>query len=144
MTQSQLHIANHALQSLHEWLKELGTIVNWEDEQRAYRLLCVTLQALRDWLDVNEASQLGAQLPLLVRGIYYEGWRPAETPVAERSREAFLARIEEAFKTDPIDSTSEAVTSVFKLLNLRISKGEIEDVRMRLPSALRELWPKET
>jgi hypothetical protein len=56
----------------------------------------------------------------------------------------FLARIEEAFKTDPIDSTSEAVTSVFKLLNLRISKGEIEDVRMRLPSALRELWPEET
>jgi len=144
MTQSQLHIANHALQSLHEWLKELGTLTNWDDEQRTYRLLRVTLQALRDWLDVNEASQLGAQLPMLIRGIYYEGWRPAGTPVAERDREAFVARIEEAFKTDPIDSTDEAVTSVFTLLNRRISEGEINDVRMRLPSALRELWPVAT
>ena len=144
MSQSQLHIANHALQSLHEWLKEMGTIVNWDDEQRTYRLLRVTLQTLRDWLNLNEASQLGAQLPLLIRGIYYEGWRPAGTPVAERDREAFLARIEQAFKTDPIDSTDEAVTSVFKPLNRRISEGEIDDVRMRLPSALRELWPLAT
>lgn len=144
MTQSQLHIANHALQSLHEWLKELGTIVNWEDEQRAYRLLRVTLQALRDWLDVNEASQLGAQLPLLIRGIYYEGWRPAGTPVAERGKQDFLARIEKAFETDPIDDPDKAVASVFKLLNRQISEGEIEDVRMRLPSALRELWPVAT
>ena len=61
--------------------------------------------------------------------------------MAERDREAFLARIEEAFKTDPIDRTDEAVTSVFKLLNRRISECEIDDVRMRLPSAVRELWP---
>ena len=141
MTQSQLHIANHALQSLHEWLKELRTLTNWDDEQRTYRLLRVTLQALRDWLDVNEASQLGAQLPMLIRGIYYEGWRPAGTPVTERGKQDFIARIEDAFKTDPIDDPDEAVTSVFKLLNRRISKGEIEDVRMRLPSTLRELWP---
>lgn len=143
MAQSQLRVVNHAVQSLHEWLGELGTLMKWDDKQRAYRLLRTTLQALRDWLDVNEASQLGAQLPLLIRGIYYEGWRPAGTPVAERGRQAFLARIEEAFETDPIDNTDEAVASVFKLLNRRISKGEIEDVRMRLPSALRELWPEE-
>ncbi len=144
MTQSRLPIANHAVQSFHEWLNELGNAVNWDDEQRSYRLLRVTLQTLRDWLDVNEASQLGAQLPTLIRGIYYEGWHPAGTPVAARGRQDFFARIEAAFKADPIDDAGDAVTCVFKLLNRRISKGEIEDVRMRLPSALRELWPEET
>ena len=144
MTQSKLPIAGHAVQSLHEWLKELGKIVDWDDEQRSYWLLRVTLQTLRDWLDVNEASQLGAQLPILIRGIYYEGWRPARTPVTARGKQDFLAHIEEAFKADPINNTGDAVTCVFKLLNRRISKGEIQQVRMRLPGALRELWPEET
>ena len=109
MSQSELHAINRATQSMHEWLNELRDLVDWEDNQRVYRLLRVTIQALRDWLDVNEASHLGAQLPLLVRGIYYEGWHPAGTPVAERSKEAFLARLEEAFKADPIDDPDEAV-----------------------------------
>jgi len=103
--------------------------------------LRVTLQSLRDWLDVNEASHLGAQLPLLVRGICYEGWHPAGTPVSERGKEAFVARIEAGFQSDPIDDPDEAISCSVKLPSRRISQGEIEDVRMRLPKQPRELWP---
>jgi uncharacterized protein (DUF2267 family) len=104
--------------------------------------LRATLQAIRDWLDVNEAAQLGAQLPMLVRGLYFEGWQPAKTPVRNNSKAAFLGRIEAAFKTDPIDDAEEAVCSVFRLLNNHVSAGEVKDVRLRLPKHLRELWPE--
>lgn len=124
-----------------EWVRDLDDLLDWSDEPRALRLLRVTLQAIRDWLDVNEAAQLGAQLPLLVRGLYYEGWRPAKTPAEDHSKEAFLARIEEAFSSDPLDSVEEAALAVFRLLNNHVSRGEIEDVRSRMPKALRDLWP---
>ena len=133
---------DHTVQLTREWVRELSDRLDWGDEQRAYRLLRVTLQALRDWLDVNEAADLSAQLPLLVRGIFFEGWHPAGVPVAERSRAAFLARIERGFKGDPIDDIEYAVMAVFKLLNHRISEGEVQDVRMRLPKQLRTLWPE--
>lgn len=136
------HSINHAAQLTREWVVELSRLLDWGDRQRAWHLLRVTLHALRDWLDVDEAVQLGAQLPTLVRGIYYEGWQPARVPVREHGRDAFLARLREGFINDPLHDPEEAVCSVFRLFNNRISAGEIEDVRMRLPKALRELWPE--
>ena len=141
MVAAHLPTIDHTVQLTREWVRELGDRADWSEE-RAYRLLRVALQTLRDWLDVDEAAQFGAQLPLLLRGLYYEGWRPAKTPVADNSRDAFLSRIDAAFATDPIDDTRDAVGQVFRMLNHRISAGEVRDVRERLPAPLRDLWPE--
>jgi uncharacterized protein (DUF2267 family) len=61
--------------------------------------------------------------------------------VKERERAAFLARIDHAFKTDPIDFTPEVVSQVFAFLSGKIGAGEVEDVRHALPADLRALWP---
>ena len=137
------HLASidHTVQLTHEWIRELDGYVQWEDEQRSYRLLRATLQTLRDWLDVNEASQLAAQLPMLLRGVYYEGWHPAATPVGERSRQDFIDRVQRAFGTDPLAYPEKAISDVFRLLSRRISEGEIKDVRLRLKKHVRDLWP---
>ena len=142
MPASYEHSINHAAQLTREWVVELARLLDWEDRQRTWHLLRVTLHALRDWLDVGEAVQLGAQLPTLVRGIYYDGWQPARTPVRDHGRDAFLSRIRREFSEQPLADAEEAVCCVFRLLNTRISHGEIEDVRMRLPKTLRELWPE--
>ncbi len=95
----------------------------------------------RDWLPANEAANLAAQLPELLRGVYYEHWRPATTPVKQRGKNDFTARIDRAFKDDPIIFTPEAVSTAFALLSNKISAGEIDDVRHALPADLRALWP---
>jgi uncharacterized protein (DUF2267 family) len=87
------------------------------------------------------ASDLGAQLPTLVRGIHYEGWYPAGTPIHPRRKEDFLVRIEKAFTTDPIDNTEEAVSAVFALLDRHVTAGEVKDVRHAMTKHLQELWP---
>lgn len=99
------------------------------------------LQALRDWLSVNAAAGFGAQLPELPRGIHYEHWRPVATPVKQRSKADFISRVDNAFKTDPILFTFEAVTAVIELLSDEITAGEIEHVRHALPADIRALWP---
>jgi uncharacterized protein (DUF2267 family) len=90
---------------------------------------------------VNEAADLGAQLPGLLRGAYYEQWHPAATPVKERSIEQFLNRVNESFKRDPLANPPMAVMAVFQLLSKKISEGEIEDVRRCLPAQFRSAWP---
>jgi uncharacterized protein (DUF2267 family) len=115
--------------------------VNWDDKYRAYRLLRATLHALRDRLMAHEAVQFGAQLPMLIRGLYYDGWHMRDIPPSERTKRAFLSHVEAAFKNDPNEDTEALVREVFKLLAHRISQGEIDDVMHVLPPEVRALWP---
>jgi uncharacterized protein (DUF2267 family) len=132
----------HTLQLTHIWINDLDSRLGWENKARTFRLLKVVLHALRDWIPVNEAADFGAQLPTLLRGAYYEQWRPAMTPAKVRDRAAFFARIDEAFRTDPLVTTDEAVATVFELLNDKITAGEVGDVRNALPKDIRALWPQ--
>jgi len=136
-----LESIDHTVQLTHSWINELDALVGWGSKARSYRLLRTVLQALRDWLPVNDAAHFGAQLPTLLRGVYYEHWRPADTPVTERHRSHFLARVDDAFRTDPIMFTPDAVSAVFDLLGGKIAAGEIEKVRHALPADIRALWP---
>lgn len=125
----------------HAWINDLNDRLAWNDKSRAYRLLKAVLHALRDWLEVDESANLAAQLPGLLRGAYYEQWRPATTPVKKRSRQAFLERVEKEFARDPLQNPAACVTAVFQLLSEKITHGEIGDVWHAMPADIRELWP---
>lgn len=141
MSASGLESIDHTVQLTHIWINELDKDLGWNNNARSYRLLRSVLHALRDWLQVNESANLAAQMPMLVRGIYYDQWRPAATPVKERSKGDFLARVEKDFYNDPLSDSSKAVTAVFRLLGNKITAGEVADVRHSLPADLRSLWP---
>ncbi|HXH12406.1 MAG TPA: DUF2267 domain-containing protein [Alphaproteobacteria bacterium] len=132
---------SNTLQKTHLWLKDLMEELRWEDQHRAYLALRATLHALRDRLTVDEATHLGAQLPMLIRGFYYEGWSPAGKPVKERRKEEFCAHVKEYFKKEEDIDAEQIVRGVFKVLAKRVTEGEIEDVKHILPPELRELWP---
>jgi uncharacterized protein (DUF2267 family) len=125
----------------HVWINDLNDRIAWNDKSRSYRLLRAVLHALRDWLEVDESANLAAQLPGLLRGAYYDQWRPATTPVKKRNRQAFLEHVEKEFARDPLHDTAECVTAVFQLLSEKITFGEIEDVWRAMPADIRELWP---
>ena len=141
MSATGLETLDHTLQLTHLWINELNERLGWNNQRRAYRLLRTVLHAVRDWLPLNEAVDLGAQLPELLRGAYYEGWRPAATPVKPRSRSDFRARIDHEFKRDPLIATDEAVAAVFALLSDKVTAGEIDNVRQALPADIRAIWP---
>jgi uncharacterized protein (DUF2267 family) len=125
------------------WLKELMEELRWDDRHRAYRALRATLHALRDRLPVASAAHLGAQLPMLVRGFYYEGWRPGAGITTERTKEEFVARVEEAFARDPNRDPERVASAVLRLLARHVSAGEIKDIQGNLPESFRSLWRSE-
>jgi uncharacterized protein (DUF2267 family) len=139
---SGLEGINHTVQLTHAWINDLDARLAWNNKPRSYRLLKAVLHAVRDWLPVNEAANLGAQLPELLRGAYYEQWHPAATPVKGRTKDDFLARVATLFVRDPLAHPDRDVMEVLRFLTSRITPGEIEDVRRSLPEELRNFWPE--
>jgi uncharacterized protein (DUF2267 family) len=107
----------------------------------AYQALRAVLHCLRDRLTTDEAAQLGDQLPMLIRGIYYEAWRPAGKPQKVRSREEFLAWIGARLPATRLIDREDAARAVFQVLENHVSAGEIHDVVQSLPKEIRALWP---
>jgi len=128
----------HSLQTTDRWLKEVMTELGWSDLQKAHTALRATLHALREQLPVDECAQLSAQLPLILRGIYWEGWNPHE---AKAPPNAFLTAVHSAFKHDPDTDPERIAHAVFKTMATEIAPGEMEDVRQILPRDLRRLMP---
>jgi uncharacterized protein (DUF2267 family) len=142
MSAQGLESLDHTVQLTHIWINELDRRLEWNDKARSYRLLKAVLHTLRDSLNVNEAADLGAQLPGLLRGAYYEQWRPAATPVKNRSADEFVACVNQSFERDPLTEPALAIMAVFQLLTKKITEGEIADVRRCLPEQIRNIWPE--
>jgi uncharacterized protein (DUF2267 family) len=130
----------HAANQAQQWVNELAEDLHW-NEQRAYRLLKCVLHAVRDWLSPQEIADLSAQLPVLMRGIFFEGWKPIEMPAFDRKKRDFVVRVRANMVGDSDVDIDASISAVFKLLDRHISHGEIVQVRNSMKKSLRELWP---
>ena len=140
MSTTGLEVFDKTVQTTNAWLKEIMEVTG-PDRHRAYRVLAAVLHALRDRLTVDEAAQLGAQLPILVRGLYYDqSHHPSGKPERLRHKDEFRAEV--AAELDDIRAINpeRATHAVFSVLERHIAPGEIEDIKATLPAHLRELW----
>jgi uncharacterized protein (DUF2267 family) len=129
------------LQTTNHWLSDLSAELGWEDRQKSYHALRTVLHALRDRLPVNAAAHFAAQLPMLVRGFYYDGWVPAKTPVKERNQKAFLVHVTDAFLFDASVDSKRIAEAVFRVVSRHVTSGETEKVKHALPDDIADLWP---
>lgn len=142
MSNTGLDVFDRTLQKTNSLLKELGEELHWEDRHDVYMALRASLHALRDRLPPEEAAKLASQLPLLVKGTFYDGWRPGATPVKVRDRQGFLDMVrKELAPARPNANAEHVATAVFRVLTRHVSDGEWEDVRRTVPEAIRELLP---
>ena len=125
-----------SVEKAHIWLDEVAGQLGTDDRRQAYRVLRAYLHALRDRLTVDESAQLAAQLPDLIRGIYYEGWNPSSTSVKYHGFTDFLDRVAADAELDGETSASYAVSAAAGVLRRHVSAGEIDDVRAQLPEDL--------
>lgn len=129
------------IQKTQVWLKDLAQSMEWEDLHLAYLALKAVLQALRDRLPIEVAAKLGAQLPMLIRGMYYEDWIPAQTPVKVHHREEFLLLVAGYLGDDRLISNTALITAnAFKVIKSHLSEGETEHLKKVLPKAIASLW----
>ena len=141
MSTTGLDVFDATIHKTNIWLKDIMQELGWEDRHKAYLGLRMTLHALRDRLPPEETAQFGAQLPMLIRGLYYEGWTPTGKPHKVRHTGEFLAPMRAHFKDDWDIEPEEVARAVFTVLARHISAGETEAIKHLWPKELRELWP---
>jgi len=141
MSATGLDVFDRTLQITNIWLDEIMETLG-PDRQVAWHALGAVLRALRDRLPAGLAVHLGAQLPLLVRGIYYDQWAPSEQALKQRSREEFLAHVSDGLKNIRPVNVQDAVRAVFQVLDRHVDPGQLENVWNALPEEVRGLWPK--
>jgi uncharacterized protein (DUF2267 family) len=134
-----LDVFDTTVQESNLWLKDLMERIGTYDRHRAYSTLRAVLHALRDRIGPANANHLGAQLPMLLRGLYYEGWQMTATK--ERHDTAFLHHVAEELRQGDIGEIETGVRAVFDVLSKRIDRGEVVKLVGILPRELRELWP---
>jgi uncharacterized protein (DUF2267 family) len=133
---------SHAAQQAQEWIRDLVARPPFETEEQAYSYLRAVLHALRDRLTMEEAVHLASQLPMMVRGFYYDGWKPSKTPVDVRTQREFFDLVRTnlggALPAAQID-TMAATHTVLEFLADHVDPGELNHIRGQLPKELKEL-----
>lgn len=141
MSVAGLAVFDTTIQETNLWLKRLMEEMDTEDRHLAYAVLRATLQTLRDRIGPESAVHLGAQLPMLVRGFYYEGWRMSTTPTRERHLPAFLESVRGHLPAESVADVEDAVRCVLHVLWQKIDPGESAKLVRMMPLELRPLWP---
>jgi len=141
MTTTGLSVFDTTVQKTNLWLKEVMEELHFDDPEQAYRALRAVLHALRDRLIIEEAADLAAQLPMLLRGLYFEGWRPAGKPLKERHLADFLQHVRSQLAGREADDPQAVTQAVFAVLARHLPAGQVADIRQGLPEPVRALWP---
>lgn len=142
MSTTGLEVFDKTLQTTNIWLDEIMEDLG-PDRQVAWQVLGVVLRVLRDRLPLELSAHVSAQLPLLVRGTYYDQWKPKPQPDKLRSVDEFLARVEQGLATTRPVNAQDAAKSVFHVLSRHLDRGQAVKVRQALPGDLLRLWPEQ-
>src|SRR5665213_3020758 len=113
-------IIGRSVEAARRWYNDLATELGSDDRQYG--------------------AQLAAQLPTLIRGVYYEGWKPGAFPHLAHDVDEFLEHVARDGRMAGETEASHAVAAVARLLRRHVSQGELDDVLAILPAKLRPLF----
>jgi uncharacterized protein (DUF2267 family) len=137
------HYAAKGNALLNELATELGIPGN---KKAAARILRAVLHALRDRITVEESLQLLAQLPMVIKGIYVDGWTLKNQHKHTRTVDQFLFDV---IRNDGIAALDDftlnreeariVVERVFFVLSRQVSEGELRNIIAVLPGEIKLL-----
>jgi uncharacterized protein (DUF2267 family) len=127
----------YALNTANSWLAGVCAELGTDDRRYAYRVLRAWLHTLRDRLTVDSAAKFGAQLPELLRGVYYDGWEPNKVPV-KFGADGYLERFAGEARV-MVDEARLAAGTVARAVRARLSPGQLDEALAQLPEDLRRV-----
>ena len=141
MSANGLDSFDRTVHETNQWLRIVMAELKTASRHQAYVALRASLHALRDRIGPELAIHFAAHLPILLRGVFYEGWEPLETPTRERRLDDFLAYVESILGSRSGLDPADAVRAGFAAIGWSVSSTEVLKLIDVLPQELRNLWP---
>jgi uncharacterized protein (DUF2267 family) len=141
MATTGLEVFDKTLHTTNLWLDEISAEIG-PDRHLAWHVLGAVLRSIRDEIQVEQSAHFAAQLPLLIRGAYFDQYRPAMQPASARSQHDFIARIQQDMDGSRPVNVQQAATAVMRTLNRHVTEGQVRKVRDALPKGVRAMWPE--
>jgi uncharacterized protein (DUF2267 family) len=138
-----LDVFDSTVQQTNLWLKDLMGRIPTTDRHFAYQLLRATLHVFRDRIGHENAVHFGAQLPMLIRGFYYEGWQMNKPAPKTRHADDFMNAIEDEAGRTLGPDLRDKVRAVFSVVADHIDAHEMEKLRKVLHLELQTLLQEE-
>jgi uncharacterized protein (DUF2267 family) len=133
---------DHAVQSAQTWVHDVAHEFDTKDLEFAYRVLRAWLHTLRDRISVQASANFAAQLPDLIRGVFYAGWDPSAVPEKYNAHEYVLRFARDA--TIGADDVGKAASATTAAALHHLPAAQIEKVFEQLPADIRAvLQPKQ-
>jgi uncharacterized protein (DUF2267 family) len=138
MSATGLDVFDKTLQTTNSWLNEISDALG-PDRKLAWKVLSVVLHKLRDRIPVDLSVHLGAELPLLVRGAYYDQFKPAKQPT-DWDLDHFTEKVAEGLSGVRPVNPRKAIRAVLTILSRHVPRGQIAKVQHALPEDMRASW----
>jgi uncharacterized protein (DUF2267 family) len=141
---NHIEALNSSLQKTNEWVRDVAAELGDDNRHHAYAALRATLHTLRDRLSVEQSAHFSAQLPLVLRGAYFEGWKSGEASRRVRTQEDFVENVRREMRdVTPLyrERCEQAVIASLVVIARHIDLGTSAKLHESLPRGLRELWP---
>jgi uncharacterized protein (DUF2267 family) len=128
---------DRSIDKANAWLADIAAGFGTSDRRLAYRVLRAWLHCLRDRLSVEVAAHFAAQLPELLRGVFFDGWNPSQVP-QKYDRADYVTRFarEATIRDSDVGKAARIVSAVARQ---HMSAGVVAEAFRLLPADLREL-----
>ncbi len=137
-----LAVFDTTVQESNLWLIEVEANLAHCERQEAYAAARAVFHVLRDRLAPEAALNFAAQMPLLLRGVFFEGWtlsgKPTRIRTVKEFADAVRALLPPRYRFDPVMATHAVMKTIIKFNGLE----QARKVFSQLPEELGPLWPE--
>ena len=115
---------------------------------RAIRIIVALFRSLRERISPEESMQLVAQLPMILKAVYVDGWKLSKKSESGDMLFNFLDDVRKkcgpSGDTDLGNDTKAAmiIQNVLGVLRNYVSEGEFQDIRAQLPAEVAQLFER--
>lgn len=141
--QAQAHVTtiDRNIEMANVWLGEISDEMDHISREDAWACMNAVLRTVRDRVPMDEAVHFAAQLPTLIRGSYYEDWRPHESPHKWRHREEYLAAVKDKLPGRENYDAEKTIRAVLNVVGHHMNPEELKKIKAIHPREVWDLWP---